>query len=822
MRKWRAWFVLLAVAAAVIGGIPAQAVQRTPTAAVISAGAAGNGTTLLDVVMLVDESGSETPLSVAEEKAAAETITFGMLNKGSQVAVIGFGGVNDDQAVPPQNPVDVTCPPHTASQANDGYFASCISKLHRRTAAEGNDTDYAAALRQAMSYLGPGTTAPAGAHKLIIMMTDGGLDDSHTHQYGWPDWEDGAHHAVDLKLAAANANGVQVWPLGFGTIAPLDQQYLGHLAAGGAQNSCYAKPHAIIVSGRPEALAGFDTLLGEATCSGISNPPPIMIGGGQTRPIDVTIPSIATSAVISVYRADPRVQVAFYPPGSSTPEDFGAAQVSGQGTATEVLQLDNPQPGQWRVQLTAPQGMASELVSATAIFQGALNAYLNATPTVLPGHPVSVTFSVLRPNGDKVTDPGTLAQLRTSVTVTGDGLAGAQPVTVSNAGEGQGTSTGVGDYTGTFTAPRQTGTLTFTGTAAGYDLNVTPISAQVAVSPALAQLNGQVQFPGQPSVQAGGGIHGQVTLTNQTGQPQAVLVVADSSYPGVLLTAPSGRVTVPAGGAPLTEPFTVGVGRGSPPGTAVVTVKVVSASNPGLVYASAQDTVQVTKPPGFWAQYLRWIILAGVLAVLAAVYLMLWRRARNRELLVEGLTASLSRHGEPRGRDLTAPQSGRSRDFRFVIRDETGQNARLMLAQPRDGNAVYEVRRRPPGRVEVVSPDGAQWDQATSGPGMPLPSGLDLAFRDTRKRRKRRPWYFPGIERPGRARRADAGGRRPPAGRASANGHATAASAPAGADGGPSTPHAADPATPTAPSDSSAPPPKSADAPTKQAPDNWY
>jgi hypothetical protein len=388
----------------------------------------------------------------------------------------------------------------------------------------------------------------------------------------------------------------------------------------------------------------------------------------------------------------------------------------------------------------------------------------------------------------------------------------------SNAGEGQGTSTGVGDYTGTFTAPKQSGTLTFTGTAAGYDLNVTPVAAEVAVSSALAQLTGQVQFPGQLSVQAGSGIQGLVTLVNQTGQPQAVRLVADSSYPGVTLTTPSGRLTVPAG-VPLTRPFTVGVGGGAPVGTALVTVKVVSAADPNLVYASAQDTVQVTKPPSFWAQYWQWFVIAAALALLAAVYLMLRRRARNQELHPAGLTASLSKNGEPRGRDLTAPQSRRSRVFRFVIRDETGRNARLMLAPLGDGDAVYSVRRRPPDRVDVVAPDGTRWDQATSGPGALLPSGLDLAFRDTRRRRKRRPWYFPGIERPARVRRTDADHRRPGAGRADANGRTATAPVPVGTDGGPGTPGAADPA---ASPGSSGPSPKPGDTSTNQAPKQWY
>ena len=75
----------------------------------------GSGDALLNVVMLVDESGSETAAKVADEKQTAGTIVQSMLNPRSRVTVIGFGGVN--HVVPNQNPVDVVCQPTIASGA---------------------------------------------------------------------------------------------------------------------------------------------------------------------------------------------------------------------------------------------------------------------------------------------------------------------------------------------------------------------------------------------------------------------------------------------------------------------------------------------------------------------------------------------------------------------------------------------------------------------------------------------------------------------------------------------------------------------------------
>ena len=320
--------------------VPAQAV---PAAGEVQAGvakAAGAGDAVLDVVMLVDESGSETDANVAEERQTAGTIAQSLLNPRSRVTVVGFGGVNN--AAPRQDPINVTCQPTIASGTrNLSYLASCVNSLHRRTEAEGNDTDYAAALGQAMSYFNSGTAygrqSPAGAIKVILMMTDGGLDvHRDTQQYG-TNWLSGAHHAVNLQLAAARADGVQVWPLGFGTISPADQQYLDYLASSGAQTACdnrtVSKPHATVVSNPADALAALDSLYAAAGCLG-SNGSTVTISGGQTRSLQVSIPVIASDAAISVDRRNPGIQVSFYRPDGTLWTD-GSALSPALATACE-------------------------------------------------------------------------------------------------------------------------------------------------------------------------------------------------------------------------------------------------------------------------------------------------------------------------------------------------------------------------------------------------------------------------------------------------------------------------------------------------------
>jgi hypothetical protein len=104
--------------------------------------------------MLVDESGSETPVSVTQERLVAATIGQSMLNPASRITVVGFGGVN--HLAPNQNPINVACNPTVVdSEQNLDYLSTCVNMLHRRTELEGDDTDYAAALGQAMTYFEP-------------------------------------------------------------------------------------------------------------------------------------------------------------------------------------------------------------------------------------------------------------------------------------------------------------------------------------------------------------------------------------------------------------------------------------------------------------------------------------------------------------------------------------------------------------------------------------------------------------------------------------------------------------------------------------------
>lgn len=717
----------------------------------VAAAASGPGieTTPLDIVILVDESGSESNADVQHERAAAATIAQTPLNPRSRVTVIGFGGA--DGNVPNQDPTTVVCQPTIASGAtNLEYLARCVRELHRRTPAEGDNTDYGAALGQAMSVLGPGTAAgaksPAGAVKAILMMTDGGLDVSGDPQYPQPNWLPAAHHAVNLQLATARAAGAEVWPLGFGNISPANAGYLQYLARNGGQHTCdsrpVSKPRATVAQNSARALSALFQLYAAAACSGVSSGGSQRVPGGQSRVLSVTIPPIASSGVISVDKVDPAFRVDYLTPDGTevTGGSLGGSRFvrSGQDTPVEVLHIANPQPGTWRVRVTAPKGERSQLVSVTAFWQGAVRVSLVASPpTARPGQPIGVVLSVLGASGP-ITDPALLSGMHVQVTVTGDGLPGASVVPVHQPAQAS-SGLAAGDFAGSFRAPSTEGTLSFLGTAVGYGLYATEVPTQVQVSSAAGFLQGTVQFSAPDTVVAGQSIHGEVLFDNKTGQSQRVRLALTALPALATVASPAGAVSVPSGTS-VTH-FTIALSPRTPVGSASMVLRVVDVGHPGTSYGEQQLLVNVRHPPGVLGKY-RWQI-GGIAALLSLIALALFlRRAeRRRQIDVRDLSVRLSRDGNQLGQELKAP--GKESDsFRFMIRDEDGSEPRLDF--PQRGDRPYLARRvthgrirvRASDRVRVVAPDGGRYNIAVGDVGEALPNGVRLSFQDRRHRPK--------------------------------------------------------------------------------------
>ena len=243
-----------------------------------------------------------------------------------------------------------------------------------------------------------------------------------------------------------------------------------------------------------------------------------------------------------------------------------------------------------------------------------------------------------------------------------------------------------------------------------------------------------VQFPVTGRVQTGQGIKGQVLFANRTGAIRTVRLELTVSH--AYATIIGGAIQVPSG-SPAATPFTISVAGNSPVGPAWFQVKVVDAAT-GTVYSAATLNVTVTSPPGFVAKY-NWAIVGVLIVLLLGVLLsfLRWRKRRG-EHDVRGLYVVIRRDGELVGSELKAP--GKWADtFRFVIRDESEPNARLDYPSPDD--EPYTARRGRTGQVKVQTPVGERYDIAVGSFGEPLPSGLQLAFRDAKRR-----WTRPSPE----------------------------------------------------------------------------
>jgi hypothetical protein len=758
--------------------LPSAAMAQVRTLTAINSGAfSGSGTAassgqlaLLDVVVLVDESGSETPAKVADEKATTLEIVTSLLNPGSRVTVVGFGGVN--HVAPNQDPTDVACQPTIASPANLGYLTSCVGKLHQRSGAEGDDTDYAAALGQATSYFNPetayGRQSPPGATKVILMMTDGAVDvQRNTQQYG-TDWRLGELTQIDDQLTIARSEQVQFWALGFGTdygtnaggtiITKADAlAYLNAMAAKGAPAVCdgqraSVQPYAKWVDNPDDAFSTLGQLSADASCAGY-NSGQKQIGGGVTSgSLTVQIPAIASGGVISVDRVNPAVQVSFTQPDGQQWTDSSA--LSGQDSSPveslHLADITNGDVGTWTIDLTAPSGLASEVVRASALWQGAVRAVISANPaSVRLGQPVCSELSLLGPRGP-VSDPTTIPGLQIGVTVSGDGLS-QQQVPISSTGRAGCPTTGAGTYAGTFAAPARSGTLTFTGIAAGYGLSTTYVPATVTVGPVTPPFTAVIQYPADPAgrrVQAGGSLPVDVVFTNSTGTAQKVLLTVSGNGTSPSIAGTSSVQTVPAGPS-RTVPFSVAFPANSSAGVTLVQVTAAAAANSKQVYASAPFDVTVTKPPGFWAKYL-WDVIGAVIVLILIALFVRWRRAVHRwRMDVRGLVAYLQRDGTQLS-ELAAPSRWND-SFRFAIRDPDERAPRLDYEE--SGLPLYSVRRSGNREVTLTTPAGTEYEDIVLGGPAVSVGGTKLQLALVEDRRRPVPWWAARTDRGPRRRR---------------------------------------------------------------------
>lgn len=683
----------LAVAAAVPPAGPAIAEEDTPVLPP------------LQVVLLVDESGSLSDTDVVKEKEAARTIAFSVLAPRSEVSVIGFGSADG----PGQSPVDVVCKPTILDdQQSRDALGRCIEALHRRAENEGNDTDHAAALQQALSIARSG----GPDRKVVFLLTDGKLDVSNSPAYGDNAQRRNAAAAGDVRqaLTALAKENAQVWPLGFGAV---DASALSGFAVGRSCTPAAVNPKANVVRTSDELTAAVADAFSSASCVKYGKQDVGDVPRGGATELNIDMPAIASDASILVYKRDARVQVEYRAPGAAqpAPQAGGSAfELAGQNTSTESLKITDPVPGRWTIRLSSADAAAPD-VAANVVYQAAVKAAITVSPpTPTAGQRVEVDMQVWA-RGKAITDREALQGLSFVTTLTGAGFGSPQQAELSDPDAD-------GTYTGQLTVPSEaSGALNFTGQVTGVGIGGDTRVYPTKVQSAAALVQGQILFDvNRAEVRTGDTVPGTVSVQNDSGQPVALrLLVADPSA-GSSLTLDPATVTAPPGRS--TIGFDLNVGDQTP-GVASATLRLVLASDPSVVAAERLFSADVGPPPTWFGKYW-WIwVPALVLLLVAAVFLLTRLRRRVLAAQVRGVIVQLVADGAVASELL--PREPRSKVFRFAMNEEFS-GWQLQPGVPGEPN-LYEVRRSG-GGLELKGPHGAK----TIQPSVPHPVRERLAI----------------------------------------------------------------------------------------------
>lgn len=700
-----------AVVTAVVTALAGCLAVVLPTSARAAGSEAGDAIdpALLDTVIVVDESGSLTDADLAREREAVSIIASGALNPSSRVTVIGFGSDNGQQS-----PVDEVCPPTVVdTPAGRASLEKCVGALRIRTAAEGNDTDHASALAQALSYFSQG--GPQGSLKTVFMLTDGNLDVARSPKYGSVPANRNQNAAIvlDEQLARARSLGVQVWPLGFG--AQIDGARLEEMAAGGDQSTCAgdaSKPRARVVASSADVTSSLLEAFSSRWCA-LSSPVEHPSVPGK---VTVRVPTVATDGAIVVAKGDPRIQVGYLDPeGRSVPSDgtLGDSTFarSGQGLPTESLRIVNPLPGDWTVEVKAPAGVPVDgRVSVLALWQGAVRASIfPEPPTVRTGEPVVVRVTLSTRTGP-VTSAEALKGLSVQVTGTTSTQTGRSvpfPVEVGDDGRAPDTKAGDGIWSGQLTAPEQSGDIRLEGKVNGAGVYAQSLPATVTVSaPSQLVVAGFVLDVPDPVI-TGTTLTGRVSASNGTSGPVPVRLELVDDEGLVRLDTPP-EFELPPGDSD--RRFSLSAPAGGRTGQLAAHLRLVKAADPGVVIGSSELRTEVAGPPS-WVSRHRWYVVgAGLLLVAALIWLVLRLRARRRAADVSGLVVDLvSLESGQKVFSLNA-SSRWSPVLRCYLSDESdrpGAARRSRLSYLDGGDAVrLEIRREVGSRARIDGPAG--------------------------------------------------------------------------------------------------------------------
>ncbi|WP_053740200.1 hypothetical protein [Streptomyces sp. NRRL WC-3618] len=691
----------------------------------------------VNYAVAVDESASLTDADMEVEKAAAKRIALGDVSSSSHVTVFGFAADEGKG----RGAVDPVCRRTTLDAAGRETIGDCVGKLRKRKESEGTGTDFPNAIWQGVHDLTEGTDP--SQPRVLFLLTDGKLDVKDSKNYG-----DRPHRVAEGErkltqaLKDAAAQGVQIWPLGFGP-AP-DHRQLERIAAGGYQKGCTelpsAKPRASKVSGAKDVGSTLERIFAAAHCMRHEEGPEPQRPPSTQK---ITISPLATVGSIVVDKGDPEVQITYTDPAGHKVPTSGtfhrsAFELAGGNDTVEALKIVDPLPGVWKVRAEAPEGHRSLPVAVSVLWQGELgSAIVMNPPSPRAGDRVTVTMRVQTREGFQIKDPRDYEGLRVRSELTGDGFD-PLPLTLTDDGKGEDEKASDGSFTGTAEIPANArGALNASATLTAAGLSADTRDARGTVAPGELPVTTALDLP-VADLHPGAEFTGTLDVHNTSGAPHTLKLSVNDLKAGLLSVTPA-ELTLKAGES-ATRKVTVKVGPADVFGDRLTddglslagNVTVVDTTDGNLTLVTSPLAVRVTPEPSVWDKYWWAFLTAAVLiaaAVAAVLALIRLRRARRDP---HGLVLRLvDEHGEFLPGEHVAGH-GHKQWYEFGVAE-----AHLSPRIERRAHGPYAVQRNPNGGA-VLRRKGGRSALSAAAP-VQLTDGLSLALgEETHKPHKSR------------------------------------------------------------------------------------
>ncbi|ELP64484.1 VWA domain-containing protein [Streptomyces turgidiscabies] len=702
----------------------------------------------VNYAVAVDESASLADADMAAEKAAAARIALGDVSSESRITVFGFAAAEGAG----QSAVDPVCPRTTLDAAGRETAGACVGKLRKRKKGEGTGTDFPSAIRQGVHELT--TDTDSSAPRVLFLLTDGIMEVDDSPQYGDP-----AHRKAEgerqltLELANAAAQGVQIWPLGFGPKP--DQKQLARIAAGGYQKGCVAlpsaRPKAEKVEGAKDVGTTLEKIFAAAHCMRHE------AGPTAQRPpatMEIGISPLATVGSIVVDKGDPQVRITYTDPAGHEVPTSGTYRKSrfelagGNGTV-EALKIVDPLPGVWKVHAEAPEGHRSQPVAVSVLWQGELRGAVTMDPpSPRAGDQVTVTMRLQTREGYQIEDPRDYEGLRVRSELTGAGFD-PLPLALADNGKGQDANASDGSFTGTTRIPASAdGALNVSATLTAAGLSADTRSEGGLVAPGELPVTTALDLPAASS-HPGGKVTGTLAVHNTSDAAHTLRLSVTDLKAGLLTVSPA-ELTLKAGESGTREvtveiaPADVFGDRLTDDGLLLAgDVTVVDTTDDGRRLVRTPLSVEVKPKPGVWEEFWDdwwWAVLTGVvlIALSAAGVLALIRLRHTRRDPYGLVLRLLDEHGEPLPGEPHIAGHGHKQWYEFGVAE-----AHISPRIERRAHGPYAVRRNPNGGAVLRSRGGGRTPLSANSPAR-LTEGLSLALgeetRSARNSRNSRNW----------------------------------------------------------------------------------